>query len=162
MKANSSEVAAIKPKTRAASTPKPKRPAAKKVTEPGPTEVELTKELTAAQRAKLETLAAEITACEQQAASASASSYEAFSKKAKACSRLQGLLKANFPAYMQTRFGYGKSHAFRWSQAGAVLCQLSPRGDGKFLTSEAHVRPLVGLQRTDLQEVISVLKQWKE
>ncbi|NDJ14057.1 MAG: phage Gp37/Gp68 family protein [Acidobacteriia bacterium] len=164
MKANALAVA-TKPRTSVpvkAKAPEALATKAKKAPPEKPTLASLTKALTEKQQETLKKLAVEISACDKDASSATKSNYEAFAKKARACSKLQEMLgDGNYPAYMAIKFKYQKSHASRWALAGEVLAVASPAGDDKFLSSEAHVRPLTGLKENDLKAVLARLKQWQ-
>lgn len=143
--------------TTEAKVPKPKPPAPKP-----PTLDEIKEKLDEKQLKALQKLEAKVFACDKQTASATTTGNEAFAEKASACSQLRALLGDNYRHYMLDRFKYQKSHAARWALAGEVLAVASPRGDDEFLTSEAHVRPLGGLDEDELVAVLDRLRQWKK
>ena len=143
--------------TTEAKVPKPKPPAPKP-----PTLDEIKEKLDEKGLKALQKLEAKVFACDKQTASATTTGNEAFAEKASACSQLRALLGDNYRYYMLERFKYQKSHAARWALAGEVLAVASPRGDDEFLTSEAHVRPLGGLDKVELVAVLDRLRQWKK
>jgi protein gp37 len=121
-----------------------------------------TKSLDATKRKRLDELKEQLAKCEKDSTVASRSATKTFAEKAEACLELRKLLGDHYRAYMHKQFSYRKSHAARWAQAGEVLKVASPRGDDVFLTSEAHVRPLTGLQEADLNAVLDRLGQWRK
>ena len=121
-----------------------------------------TKSLEATKRKRLDELKEQLAKCEKDSTVASRSATKTFAEKAEACLELRKLLGDHYRAYMHKQFSYRKSHAARWAQAGEVLKVASPRGDDVFLTSEAHVRPLTGMQEADLNAVLDRLGQWRK
>ena len=67
-----------------------------------------------------------------------------------------------FATYFNQRWHFGRSHANRIADAGKMLSNLSPRGDIlDAMTSEAHFRPLGGLDEADQQSVVDLAQEWR-
>jgi len=70
----------------------------------------------------------------------------------------------SFEKYFLERWKYTRSHAYRLADAGSLIQKVkaSPQGDiEKYLTSEAHVRPLVALDDPTLATVLAKIDSWK-
>jgi protein gp37 len=138
-------------------------PDAGKSTKAQPTPLEaFTEGLSETKRKRLDELKEQLAKCEKDSTVASKSATKTFAEKAEACLELRKLLGDHYRDYMKKQFSYQKSHAARWALAGEVLKVASPRGDDVFLTSEAHVRPLTGLEEADLNAVLDRLGQWRK
>src|SRR5258708_771526 len=52
-------------------------------------------------------------------------------------------------AFFKAKLGFSRAHSLRLAKEGRFLSRLSPDGDRKLLTSDAHCRPLLKFSEAD-------------
>lgn len=68
---------------------------------------------------------------------------------------------ATFAAYFKEKYDISRSHAHRVARQGEILTDVSPIGDiGAKLTSDAHLRPLMKLDKAQILAAMEMVKNW--
>lgn len=89
-------------------------------------------------------------------------SVENFHLKVEALATMRQILGTAYADYVREQLGYAKAHAHRLAGAGDLKARWATQGDGwKLLTSEAHFRPLLGLEPNQQDAVLAKLTRWK-